>query len=267
MLLQIGIIGDFKSGLRNHQATNDALRHAADAMSAHVSANWVPTASLAGGNAKELLAASDAVWAAPGSPYHSLDGMLSGIEFARRHGVPFLGTCGGFQYALIEYARHVLGWADADTRENESPSTHPVITPVACPVPDRQAGAPRLSGVCKLRLQPGTMLARIYGRHKAHEEYFCNFEVNAEYLSDFERAGLSCSAFGEQGELRAVEIPGHPFFVATLFQPQLGSTEASPHPLVSALLRAAARYQAAACGEAANQFGRVSPSTARMESR
>jgi CTP synthase (UTP-ammonia lyase) len=251
MLLQIGILGDFNAGSRNHQATNDALRHSADATAAHVSANWVPTAALASGNAKELLAAQDAIWAAPGSPYQSLDGMLAGIEFARRYGVPFLGTCGGFQYALIEYARHELGWTDADTEENEWPSAHPVITPVACPVPDRQEGAHKLSGVRKLILKPGTMLAKIYGCLTAHEEYFCNFEVNARYLTDFERGGLTASAFGERGELRAVELAAHPFFVATLFQPQLGSVEADPHPLVTAFLKAAASYQAAACGAVA----------------
>jgi len=247
MHLKIGIIGDFNSGLRSHQATNDALRHAADAMHVNVSANWVPTPTLATGNAKELLAPQDAVWASAGSPYESMDGMLAGIEFARRYGVPFLGTCGGFQYTLIEYARHILGWADADTDEN-NPSAHPIITPVACPVPERRAGAPKLSGVRRLSLKPGTVLAGIYNCLIANEEYFCNFEVNEKYVTDFHQHGLTASAFGEQGELRAVECRTHPFFVATLFQPQLGSVEGDPHPVVSAFLRAAASYQAAACG-------------------
>ena len=251
MLLQIGILGDFNAGLRNHQATNDALRHASDAMHANVSANWIPTVSLSDTNAKELLAAQDAILAAPGSPYRSLDGMLAGIQYARSYGVPFLGTCGGFQYALIEYARHVLGWTDASTEENDAPSAHPIITPVACPVPDCGAGAPKLSGLRKLALKSGTLLARIYGRPVANEEYFCNFEVNPKYLTDFERSGLTLSAFGERGEMRGLEIREHPFFVATLFQPQLGSLEGAPHPLITAFVQAAASYQAAAWGAVA----------------
>src|SRR5947208_3195462 len=131
MLLQIGILGDFDPGLRNHQATNDALRHASDVLHANVSANWIPTESLPRIDAKDLLVSQDAIWAAPGSPYNSVEGMLTGIAYARCYGVPFLGTCGGFQYALIEYARHVLGWKDADTEENAVPTAHPIITPVA----------------------------------------------------------------------------------------------------------------------------------------
>jgi CTP synthase (UTP-ammonia lyase) len=251
MLLQIGILGDFKADLRNHQATNEALCHSSDAMRASVSANWIPTASVSDANAMEILGAQDAILASPGSPYKSTNGMLAGIRYARTYGVPFLGTCGGFQYALIEYAPHVLGWADADTEENQTPSAHPIITPVACPVPDRRPGAHKLSGVRKLTLKSGTRLARIYGCPIAHEEYFCNFEVNDKYLTDFERSGLIVSATGERGEMRALEIPSHPFYVATLFQPQLGSVEGEAHPLITAFLEAAAGYREAACGRGA----------------
>jgi CTP synthase (UTP-ammonia lyase) len=252
MLLQIGIIGDFDPSMRSHQATNDALGHASESLQADVSANWVPTSTLSHANAGQVLAAQDAIWAAPGSPYRSMDGMLAGIHYARRYGVPFLGTCGGFQYTLIEYARHVLGWTDADTEEN-TPSGHPVITPVTCPVPDRKPGAHKLSGVRNLSLQAGTRLAGIYGAATAYEEYICNFEVNAAYLRDFERPGLILSAFGEQGELRAIEIAAHPFFIATLFQPQLSSAPGRPNAVVMKFLQAAAVYQAVACGATAGR--------------
>jgi CTP synthase len=247
MLLHIAIVGDFDSGKPSHLATNSALGHASDSMGISVSANWIPTASLSDANAASALASQDAIWASPGSPYRSFEGMLAAIQYARRYGVPFLGTCGGFQYALIEYARNVLGWSDADTDEN-APSRHPVIAPVVCPVPDRRADAPRLSGACRVILRSGTKLAGIYGSPATSERYFCNFEVNRKYLSDFERAGLTLSAFGEQGELRAIEIRAHPFFVATLFQPQLGSEAGHPHPVITAFLQAAAAYQSAACG-------------------
>jgi CTP synthase (UTP-ammonia lyase) len=248
MLLHIGILGDFNPTRRSHLATNDALRHAADALRLSVSANWLPTDSLTGGAARELLSAQEAIFAGPGSPYLSTEGMLAGIEFARLHGIPFLGTCGGFQYALIEYARHVLGLADANTAENGDAPAAIVITPVACPVPDRGADAPKLSGRCRVTPAPGSLMARIYNATAYAEEYFCNFEVNPKYVAAFQRAGLAPAARGERGELRAVEIRAHPFFLATLFQPQLSSREGNPHPLIAAFLRAACDYRAAATG-------------------
>src|SRR5581483_1122878 len=254
-MLQIGILGDFDAGKRSHPATNEALRHAADFMHAGVSANWIPTPSLSDGNGKDVLASQDAIWASPGSPYQSFDGMLAGIRYARSCRIPFLGTCGGFQYALIEYARNVLGWLDADSEEN-GPAARSIIAPVACPAPDRKPGAPKLSGVCNLSVQPCTKLARIYGCHTAAEEYICNFEVNARYLTDFVRSGLRFSAFGEKGELRAIEISDHPFFLATLFQPQLSSVEGDPHPVITAFLHAAASYHAQAGSVTAAVYSR-----------
>ena len=243
MLIHLGILGDFNPGYRSHRATNDALRHAADALGVSVRANWIPTPSLESASAPDLLSRHDAIFGSPGSPYLSHHGMLAGIRFTRVHGVPFLGTCGGFQYALIEYARHVLGLRDADTEENGRATSAPVISPVACPAADRDAAAPRLSGRCAVTLAPGSQLARLYGSTAAIEEYFCNFEVNPKFVARFERAGLSAAAFGGRGELRAVEIPAHPFFLATLFQPQLSSREGGPHPLLTGFLRAAAVYR------------------------
>ncbi len=239
MLLQVGILGDFHPQMRSHRATNDALRHAADALRWNVSANWLPTTSL--GKADELLSGQDAILAAPGSPYRDHAGMLAGIRFARESGIPFLGMCGGFQYALIEYARNVLRLPDADTEENGGKPSHPVITPVACPVADRRQGAPRLSGHCRVTFAADTHLAQICGAQDRTEEYFCNFEVNPGYAAAFEKAGLRLAAFGERGELRAVELPAHPFYVATLYQPQLSSQDGHPHPLLTAFLQAGHR--------------------------
>ena len=93
--------------------------------------------------------------------------MLKGIEFARRRDWPLLATCGGFQYALIEFARNVVGIADADTAENNSGSKNIVIYPVACAVPNRKKDAPKLSGaVPEIRLRPGSYLQSFYGKDK-----------------------------------------------------------------------------------------------------
>ena len=243
--VRIGIIGDFNPEFRSHHATTDALKHAARKLDLKLESHWVPTPSLTDSGADKILEGFDGLWASPGSPYKSFDGMLKGIEFARRCDWPFLGTCGGFQYALIEFARNVVGIGDADTAENNSASKNIVIYPVACAVPGRKGDAPKLSGkVPKIRLRPGSYLQSFYGKDKetVTEEFFCNFEVNPEFEWATMEAGFPVVARGAQGEIRAIESPTHRFFVATLFQPQLSSSEKNPHPVVLAFVQAAAHW-------------------------
>jgi CTP synthase (UTP-ammonia lyase) len=240
--IRIGILGDFNPEFPSHRATSASLQHAARKLNIQINSEWIPTPSLTPPGAEKILESFDALLASPGSPYKSFDGMLKGIEFARRRDWPFLGTCGGFQYALIEFARNVLGIADADSAENNSGSKNIVIYPVACAVPDRKGNAPKLSGVVpEIRLRPGSYLQSFYGKGKeiVTEEFFCNFEVNPDYEWATMEAGFPIVARGNQGEIRAIESPTHRFFIATLFQPQLSSAETSPHPLILAFVQAA----------------------------
>ncbi len=240
--VRIGILGDFNPDFRSHHATPDSLQHAARKLHVQVDSQWIPTPSLTDVNSEKTLETFDGLWAAPGSPFKSFDGMLKGIEFARRRDWPFLGTCAGFQYSLIEFARNLLGIADADSAENNSGSKNIVIYPVACAVPDRQGDAPKLSGAMpEIRLRPGSYLQSFYGKDRevVSEEFFCNFEVNPEYEWASMEAGFPVVARGQQGEVRAIESPAHRFFVATLYQPQLSSTEKNPHPVVVAFVQAA----------------------------
>ena len=243
--VRIGILGDFNADFRSHHATNDALQHAARKLKMEVQSEWIPTPSLDNPDAEKRLESFDGLWASPGSPYKSFDGMLKGIEFARRRDWPFLGTCGGFQYAFIEFARNVLHIADADSAENNSGSKNIIIYPVACAVPDRNGNAPKLSGaVPEIRLRPGSYLQTYYGKDKevVTEEFFCNFEINPDFEWTTMEAGFPVVARGPQGEIRAIESPTHRFYLATLFQPQLSSTEKNPHPLVLAFVQAAADW-------------------------
>ena len=241
--VRIGILGDFNPDFRSHHATNDALQHAAAKLQITVESAWVPTPSLLEAKGVKALESFDGLWASPGSPYHSMEGMLKGIEFARSRDWPFLGTCGGFQYALIECARNVLGIKDADTAENNSGSKNIVIYPVACAVPDQKKGAPKLSGkVPEIRLRPGSYLQSFYGKDTATEEFFCNFEVNPDYEWAAIEAGFPVAARGAKSEIRAIESPTHRFYIATLYQPQLSSKAKEPHPLVLAFVQAAADW-------------------------
>ena len=233
--LDVAVVGDFDRGKHSHWATELALFHAAAELGVRVRPRWVATTAVEEQGAESLLAGFHGVWAAPGSPYASFSGMLAAIRWARESGRPFLGTCGGFQYALIEFTRHVLGVVDADSAENDSDSQNIVITPVGCSTP--LPTAPRRQGAERVRPVAGTRLALACGEHDLQGEYFCSFETNAAYVPRWEAAGLRVSGLGPDGEMRALDLPQHPFFLATLFQPQLRSSSAQPHPVVSAFLR------------------------------
>jgi CTP synthase (UTP-ammonia lyase) len=239
-LIRIGIIGDFDPELRTHKATHDAFRDAGEKLSIPLDVRWLATPSLLEPGAPERLTECDGLFAAAGTPYMSMQGALNAIEFARTRDRPFLGTCGGFQHALIEFARNVLGIADADSAEHGSASSNLVIAAVSCAAPNRLPGGPKLSGSDKIRLQPDSQLAQIYGRLEISEEYHCNYELNSEYRARFESAGMRISGVAEGGQIRAVELPANAFFLCTLCQPQLAPLGDVPHPLIAAFVRAAA---------------------------
>ncbi len=132
--------------------------------------------------------------------------------------------------------------ADADSAENNSGSSHYVVTPLSCALPNRRADGPKASGDERLKILPGTLLHSICGSEDDSEQYYCNYGVNEEYEKQFQAAGLRVSARGILGETRAVELLGHRFFIATLFQPQLSSRPEAPHRFLVAFLRAAMRF-------------------------
>jgi CTP synthase (UTP-ammonia lyase) len=236
--LKVGIIGDFERTRFSHWATEAALYHAAARLGRQLTPCWIGTDLVQSRGAEGCLAGLDGVWGAPGSPYLSAQGMLDAIRCARESGLPYLGTCAGFQYALIELSRNVLGLSDADSAENESGSAHVVITPVSCPLPARRDGGPQLSGTDVVLPAAGSLLAELCGRAPLQGEYNCNFEVNGAYLERWQAAGLRAAAYDALGALRAFELTERRFFLATLFQPQLSSRPDAPHPLVVGFLRA-----------------------------
>lgn len=133
--------------------------------------------------------------------------------------------------------------ADADSTENNSGSSHCVVTPLSCALPNRHMDGPKGSGDERLKILPGTLLHSICGSEDDSEHYYCNYGVNEEYEKQFQAAGLRVSARGILGETRAVELPGHRFFIATLFQPQLSSRPEAPHRFLLAFLCAAMRFR------------------------
>ena len=145
--------------------------------------------------------------------------------------------------------------ADADSAENDSGSSHHVVTPLSCAVANRRPDGPKGSGEERLTIVAGTRLHAIYASDEGAEQYYCNYGVNEEYERQFQVAGLRVSARGGRGEPRALELSDHRFFIATLFQPQLSSRPEAPHLLWIAFLRAVMRFR--------TQYHREPPVTRR----
>ena len=227
--ISIGVIGDFDPEFAPHPATDAALEHAAVALGVEVDVRWHPTEALAAADLAAALA-QDALWCAPGSPYRSLDGALRGVRFARERDVPMLGTCGGFQHIVLEYARDVLGFADAQHAEYDPYASELFVTELACSLAGKEMA---------VSLAPGSRSAGFYRRTETTERYYCNFGLNPEHQRRLDEGGLRVVGVDQDGEARVLELPDRRFFVATLFVPQLTSGPGAPHPLIVAYLRAA----------------------------
>jgi CTP synthase (UTP-ammonia lyase) len=227
--LRIGLIGDHSEGVLAHRAIALALQLAADAQARSVQVQWLPTEQLEAGLECDGL---DGLWCVPGSPYRSLEGALRGIGYARARRVPFLGTCGGFQHTLIEYARGYLGWTDAEHAESSPQASRAVVTALECALVEVTA---------PVRLVAGTRIRAAYGCEHASEGYHCRFGLNPLYQDQLLAGPLRASAYDESGGVRAVELDEHPFFVATLFQPERAALTGRPAPLVRAFISACAR--------------------------
>jgi CTP synthase (UTP-ammonia lyase) len=222
--IRIALVGDFNDQQKSHLAVSKALSAVTEGEIAGV---WIPTDSVGKGGS---LAAYDGVWCVPGMPYRSADGALNAIRYARMSRTPFLGTSAGFQYALIEYARNVLGFADADHQKTNPNGAMPLISPLGCALAGMKA---------RVRFSDGSLLRKAYRAAESVEHYHCSFGLNGRYRRLVEGGHLYVAAVDDQQEIRAVELDGHPFFVATLFQPEMGSL---PNPLVGAFAAACARH-------------------------
>ena len=224
----IALIGDYDASVPAHQAIPLALGLAGDRLAYPTSFEWIPTDEIEG---TARLTKFDGVWCVPASPYRSMDGALTAIRFAREAGRPFLGTCGGFQHAVVEYARNVLGWADAEHGETAPNAQRLVITPLECSL---------VEVTDAVTLRPGTRIAQAYGRSEIVEGYRCRYGLNAEFLAQMTSRDLRIAAEDHNGDVRALEMDGHPFYVVTLFQPERAALRGECPPLATAFLRACA---------------------------
>ncbi len=227
MTTRIALVGDHDPGVIAHQAIPRALGIACAGDGAW---EWIHTTTI-GDDPTERLAPFHCIWCVPASPYASTRGALAAIRFARETGRPFLGTCGGFQHAMLEYAESVWG-VEAVHAELDPEAADPVIAPLACRLVEQRD---------QVTFEPGSRLGAIYGAGAASEGYHCRYGLSSSYAERLTSGPLRVSARDAAGEVRAVELEGHPFFMATLFQPERSALDGRQHPLIRAFVAAAVR--------------------------
>jgi CTP synthase (UTP-ammonia lyase) len=225
----IALIGEYDPTFPPHISTTLAIEHSRSALGIEVSGLWISTEEIDASTFERF----SGIWVAPGSPYKNVDKTLWAIRYAREQAVPCFGTCGGFQHMIIEYARNVLGFEDAEHAEYSPYASNLFITQLACSLAGREM---------RLTFSPGSRVAEIYGATSAAEEYYCNFGVNPDHISLLKSGPLRITGSDSEGEIRVIELPGHPFFLGTLFVPQTRSTAAHPHPLVTAFMKAVRQH-------------------------
>ena len=214
--IRIAILGEYDASLTPHTATNSAIEHSREALHADVEALWVGTHEIDDVLRRQF----SGIWVAPGGPYKNMDKALWAIREARENNIPCLGTCAGFQHMVLEYARHVLGFQDAQHAECDPYASNLFISKLACSLVGREM---------QLHLTAGSRVAAMYGALDVSEQYYCDFGVNPEVAGTLRSGAMHFVGSDAEGELRVLELPNHPFFVGTLFVPQVRSTPTAPH--------------------------------------
>ncbi|WP_192558792.1 CTP synthase C-terminal region-related (seleno)protein [Pseudomonas allokribbensis] len=230
--LRIALIGDYDPQVTAHQAIPVALGLVTEHIRRPVDFEWLSTEQI---HLDTPLEGFDGFWCVPASPYKSEAGALRAIRFAREQQRPFLGTCGGFQHAVLEFSRHVLGWDDAEHGETSPDSSRAVLTPLTCSL---------VEAVDSIHLVPGSLIVKAYETSEIREGYRCRFGVNPQFERELLTHDLHAVGHDSAGDLRAIELKNHVFFVATLFQPERAALKGLLPPLVRAFVEACAEQRA-----------------------
>ena len=230
---RIALVGDRSADVQAH-ARIPVLIDAVNAAGGDpIELYWLHSTSV---QRPEDVSGFDGIWVVPGSPYRNTRGVLVAIETARTKLVPFLGTCGGFQHLLLEFAQNVCGLSNVANAEADPAAEELLIVPLQCSLLGEEGS---------VLIEPETHAARAMGAGLSTERYFCRYGLNRDYQEVLEGHGLVFSARDELGDPRVAELAGHPFFVGSLFQPELSSGAGWAHPLIVSFAAAVREHAAA----------------------
>lgn len=239
----IGLVGKYVELQDAYKSINEALFQAAIYNDRRLELRYIHGEKLTDANAGELLSGLDGVVIAPGFGQRGIEGKFSALKWCREHDVPTFGICLGMQCMVIEFARNVLGYADANSTEMNPTTAHNVID-----LMEEQKSISNMGGTMRLgaydcRLSADSLAAKAYGTTDIKERHRHRFEFNNDYRDEFEQAGLRCVGENPATHLvEVVELPGKRWFVGTQYHPEYNSTVLSPNPLFLSFVKAAIDY-------------------------
>lgn len=236
----IGLIGKYTKLHDAYLSVAEALHHGGYENGVHVNIRWIESEDLEEQNPETVLGDVDGILVPGGFGVRGVEGKMQAARYAREHDVPYLGICLGMQTAVMEFARDVLGYEDADSAEFNEESTHKVIDFM----PDQRGNIPK-GGTMRLGAYPcvirsGSILEQAYGKKEIQERHRHRYEFNNEYREAIQLAGMDVTGTSPDGRLvEAVEIPALRFFVGVQYHPEFKSRPNAAHPLFRELVRAA----------------------------
>ena len=238
--VRIALVGKYVQLHDAYLSVTEALNHASFALGKNAEIKWVDSESVTPETVDGIFADVDGVLVPGGFGPRGIEGKILAAKYAREHALPYLGLCLGMQIAVIEYARNVLGWADAASGEFDGASAHKVIDFMPGQSEEIDKGGTLRLGAWPCAVKPGTTLMRCYGEREISERHRHRYELNNEFRAELEAAGLTVSGESPDGRLaEAVEISGHPFYLGVQYHPEFKSRPTRPHPLFLGFLKAA----------------------------
>ena len=242
--VEILLVGKYVELQDAYKSIQEAFVHAGAANDCKVNVRTVQSENVTPENVSEVLKGADGILVAPGFGERGLEGKVHAIKYARENGIPFLGICLGMQMCVVEFARNVLGYADASSTEKDPDTSHPVICMMEEQKKTTIKGGTMRLGAYSCVLKEGSLAASLYGGLSIRERHRHRYEFNSEYLGEFEKNGMMATGRNpETGLVEIVELPSHPFFIGSQFHPEYKSTPENPHPLFKGLVSAALEYK------------------------
>jgi CTP synthase len=218
----------------------ESLNHAGTANDAVVDIKWVDSEELTDGNAAEHLSDCTGILVPGGFGDRGIEGMISAVRYARENNVPYFGICLGMQMAVIEFARHVVGFDDANSAEFSETTKHPVIALMPDQVNVTDKGGTMRLGKYPCVLKEGTHSYALYGASEISERHRHRFEFNNDFRAELSAKGMTLAGLSPDSRLvEIVELPDHPWFVGAQFHPEFKSRPDRPHPLFYGFVKAA----------------------------
>lgn len=226
MLLNIGILGEYLDDRPPRKSIKTAFDNSAKFLNLEVIPKWIINSNI---NLSEIVE-FDGIFIAPGGALETYDNILKAIKIVREKNIPCIGTCGGFQRILTEYAINVLEEKTVLHEESDPDAINPLFSKLLCSISSNKS---------EVILKNESLVSKYYNANVIEEEFYCSYGLNSNYVDRFIKNGINISGIDKNGSVRIVEVAKHPFMIGTLFVPQVNSSESKPHVLITEFLKAA----------------------------